>query len=118
MCEISFDDLDGWKAWIWKTRRARKPHVCECCDGAIPAGGFYLYLSGIDGDRNPFWEKCCLFCRAAQREFEDEHDFGSTTPSYFATLLNECFEDDSAPKWGRMLAAMDVRALARQGISP
>ncbi len=118
MCEISFDDLDGWLAWKLETRKARKAYVCECCGGSIPARAHYVYLSGITADRDPFSERCCLACSAAQDDFEAEHDFGTTTPSYFKQLLRDCFHEDAADHWGRILQAMDTRALARVGVSP
>jgi hypothetical protein len=67
MCEIYIGDYEAWKCFRTETRTARKEHKCACCGLFIPKGARYVYASGIDADRHPFWEYACLRCEAAAK---------------------------------------------------
>lgn len=113
MCEIEFDgdDVVGYRQ---QTRKARKPHRCECCGSVIKPGDVYHYASWI-ADHEPDWEKQCADCAADNKEFSHAHGvylFAST----FYTYLNECVivpgaqeDDEDSRRWRPMLERLQAR---------
>lgn len=50
---------------VEKTVKARKPHVCECCNGAIPAKATYVRYAGLN-DGSAFTYHYHVECRAQE----------------------------------------------------
>lgn len=127
MCEINLEPCDVFQD---THRRARKPHVCDCCGGAIDPGEVYIaHFSVMDGDITA--EKMCALCDLAAADFQQEHKTRSN-PSYMRELLEECLVDETgqesvyiddeetrqlmsatAAKWKRYLDEMNERREAR-----
>lgn len=67
MCECSID-YDGPDFLREKHVKARKPHQCSDCRGAIQPGEVYLHTTGMwDGDISTF--KTCKGCQGLRRLF-------------------------------------------------
>lgn len=117
MCEIDFSEGEPVTGYRTKTRKARKPHRCDCCRGPIETGSTYLYASWLH-EREPDSEKQCAACAADNREFASAHGvylFGSE----FYNYLHECVvnpdedgDDEDSKRWRPMLERLDARIAA------
>lgn len=106
---MCFADLGPAQVWRETERKARKPHACDCCGGAIPAGAVYLvHFSVFDGTATS--EKMCGPCRDDRAEFAAGHDGVLCSPGWLRTLVSDCSSDypeDAA--WRAMLARIRAR---------
>lgn len=111
MCDI---DLEPCDLWSEKQVKARKPHTCSCCGGAIKPGELYTkHFSKFEGDTTS--EKACSACQAMRDEFLEIHKTVGN-PGYMEDALRDCIEmeeyegnDAMAKKWRGELDAMSVR---------
>ena len=106
MCHV---DLEPCEVWRETKRRARKPHVCDCCEGRIRVGEQYVsHFSVFEGEATT--EKMCAKCEAMSVEFQNDHGQRGT-PGSMRALLEECIDygDEDSAKWKRHLANMNRR---------
>jgi hypothetical protein len=117
MCDI---DLEPCQVFVnTHVGRARKPHKCDACDGAIAAGSAYVrHYSVFDGESTS--EKFCRPC------FDDMEEFGKhpghmlCTPGSMEPVILSCLTDDpfdypddkDAKRWREMLDGMAARKQA------
>jgi hypothetical protein len=108
MCEISSGD--GPDVFVSETRRARKIHRCDGCDGLIKPGDIYrLEKDLVEGAWTT--DKACLKCVEDCETFGDAHDAYPMT-RYLGEALQRCVHEggEDATKWQPMLDALKSRA--------
>lgn len=115
MCEY-FGESEPPAFYDQRTRRARKPHVCDSCDGRIASGERY-HLESFVGDRGdrPEAQKMCHACFEARQAFSEAHgEEIYPLPSYLPGALRECIreEPESSERWQPLLDAMAQRKAA------
>lgn len=133
MCNIDFDSDD--RADVWRNTfvgRARRPHVCDMCQGRIETGESYVrHFSVFDGYTTN--EAQCLRCCTIVAAFRREHRH-YYNPSGMRELIVECLQEDSylgdedegedervpitdsALRWKYALAEMDARREAARRV--
>ena len=91
MCDLNL--FDG-AAEVWvehRVKSARKPHVCDCCHGAInPGDGYKSIFMVHEGEAST--EKECVLCGVMMQLFKGMHRQWFS-PSGMADLLRECMAD-------------------------
>lgn len=109
MCDIDLEPCDVWRE---EMRKARKPHRCSCCGGAVVIGDRYIsHFSKFDGSITS--ENLCLSCDRDRDMFAAAHEHMSPTPSHFPQMLADCIHEgdpESMTKWAPMLARIQERA--------
>src|SRR5690349_3319646 len=82
---MSIDTCDGEPCVVWdrRKRRARKEHVCECCNETIERGHLYAtHFMVYDGTQE--FIKRCLRCEviydALEQKMRDEGTYGDEAP--------------------------------------
>lgn len=112
MCDINLEQAELWSE---TERRARTSKFCSSCDTEIKPGERYVkHFSKHEGVTSS--EAMCKYCKAARREFADEHDGMVCTPSYFPEMLSECVvENDEAgsDRWATILEELNARGASR-----
>lgn len=115
MCEVELEPAD---VFVDTYQVARKEHRCSCCSGPIVVGERYLkHFQVFEG--TPLTEKACAACAADRETFTKDPNHGSSCPSYFREMLNDCVDHtDANDRWRPMLDALTARrraALAARG---
>ena len=87
-CELDYDEAVG--CYRETIRKARKEHTCCECGEPIKPGQRYEYVSGIDHDGRPFWQKTCLPCAQIWEDFFDGRMFAIGGGGCLSDYLWEC----------------------------
>lgn len=99
-------DYESFRFYEVRDVKARKPHVCACCHGAIAAGDTYRRAAaGWEG--TAISEAMCSSCAEAADAYETEHNF-HTMPSGIEPLIEECVAE----------YAMEAKLIRRRGPPP
>lgn len=113
------DDIEMAVACKETNRRARKPHVCGDCRGAIARGETYIDISGIWSD-GPASYKRCSDCQHIRCELNRSGLLdGGCGGIAFDGLADELFQiepyrkDLAETEWDRIVAMFNVAAAAR-----
>ncbi len=128
MCKWSADN-DGEMPKFYNDveRKARKPHTCDECGGAIIPGQTYRYISGL-------WDRLyvssyhiCGPCSQTIEEFAAAHEDERPLFQGLSEALEECLRDETHPdedtdedviseagmRWKKALDEMQSRRSAR-----
>jgi ribosomal protein L37AE/L43A len=104
-------------------RKARKPHTCDECDGAIKPGQVYRYISGLwDGYISQY--HICGPCAETIEAFAAAHDEERPSLQGLSYALEECIEEETivgdeetlteaGQRWKKALDEMHARRAAR-----
>lgn len=115
VCEIDIFDEFSNRLLSMKFVRARKPHTCHGCSGAIEKGKLYRrYAFTMDGEFRH--EKMCRPCALDSDRFAKAHGFAYFYPYGWIEFVHECIVDDGAdadPRWKMIKVRADQRRKKR-----
>lgn len=116
MCEFCADDVAT--VWSQTTRRAAKPHRCQCCGAAVAVGEKYVVTKTLfDGEWST--EKMCRKCDGIQAAFGKEHRY---YPGAWELdkALDQCIDegDGDVRRWQRYRRAISQRRQQAREVAP
>lgn len=115
MCDLG-DYLEPFEFSAEYERKARKPHLCNLCEGSINPGEKYIkqtvkFMGEVSS------ENLCAACVKDRDIFADAHGGIFSTPSSTKELIEECLSEredfKDMLKWARMLKRINGRREAR-----